>query len=210
VPLGIRRLTNDWLDKPGRKASNINMSKSPPGGPAKNRASSAFGLRTTMRRITQNPYLAFPLGAVIAMTLLLGLSFTQSDPLLFNDAYPVFFLLLPAVAAWYCFLSRSRTSGETKFWDRWAVKWFGTTALALAASSAVWLASSLLIRYGPGPEYNYPRFSFAAAYEDGSEQRVDAGGVALDKTVYTLEGNAMRLSDLWSERPIVIEFGSIT
>lgn len=161
-----------------------------------------------MKRIMDNSYLAFTLGAALAMALLVGLSLLQSDRLVFNDAYPIFFLLLAPAAAVFSFLQRAGARGSKNIWDRWVVKWLGTTVLGLAGAFVIWSASSILIPYKGGSGYNYPRFYFAS-YEQ-ARQRVNAGYRALDETLYTLEGNKVELSDLWKERPIVVEFGSIT
>ncbi|MCL7417041.1 MAG: hypothetical protein M8354_04285, partial [Halalkalicoccus sp.] len=60
-----------------------------------------------------------------------------------------------------------------------------------------------------GDDYNYRRFRFWPA-DQGIDRGVTSGTEAPDATVYTLEGNPVELSGLWEDRPIVIEFGSIT
>lgn len=162
-----------------------------------------------MSSIKDSPYLTFPLGAALGMALVVGCSFLLSDRLLFNDAFPLFFLLIPLGAALYCFLSRAPASGRRKIGDRWVVKWLGTTVLGLAASFAVWFVSGF-IPYSGGTAYNYPRFHYVYSRRDAALQRVSAGDEARDATVYTLEGNPVGLSELWKEKPIVVEFGSIT
>lgn len=162
-----------------------------------------------MKRIADSPYLVFPLGAAVAMALLVGWSLLQSDRLVLNDAYPIFFLLLPLLAAVYCFLGRGRAGGGARIWDRGAVKWLGATVLGLAGALIVWVASGF-IPYQAGPEYNYPRFHYGYSVRSAALQQVSAGGQARDATLYTLEENQVALSDLWRERPIVVEFGSIT
>ena len=162
-----------------------------------------------MQRIKDNPYWIFALGAALGMALLVGLSLLQSDRLVFNDAYPIFFLLLPAAAAAFSFLGRASASESTSIGDRWIVKWLGTTVLGLAGSFAIWFASGFIPYHG-GPAYNYPRFHYVYYPQAAAMQRVSAGEKALDETLYTLEGNKVALSDLWKERPMVVEFGSIT
>lgn len=162
-----------------------------------------------MKRITDNPYLVFPLGAVVGMALLVGVSLLQSDRLIFNDAFPVFFLLLPLLAALFSFVGRVPAGESKSLWDRRVVKWLGTTVLALAGSFAIWFSSGF-IPYDGGPAYNYPRFHYVYYPQAAARQRVSAGGKALDETLYTLEGNKVALSELWKGRPIVVEFGSIT
>jgi len=162
-----------------------------------------------MSPIKDNPYLVFPLGAALGMALVVGCSFLLSDRLLFNDAFPLFFLLIPLAAAVYSFLGRAPATGRPKIWDRWVVKWLGSSVLGLTASFAVWFVSGF-IPYDGGQAYNYPRFHYVYSRRDAALQQVSAGDQARDATVYTLEGNPMGLSELWKEKPIVVEFGSIT
>lgn len=157
-----------------------------------------------MKQMMHNPYWAFPLGAVVAMTFLVGWSLGMSDRLAANNAFAVFFLLLPLLAALYCFSGWARASK-----GRWIVKWLGSTVLGLLASVAVLFASLALIPFQVRAEYNYPHFN-VATYPNRGGQIARAGGTAPDGTLYTLEEDPLRLSDLWKERPIVVEFGSIT
>lgn len=57
--------------------------------------------------------------------------------------------------------------------------------------------------------YNYRRFRFWPA-RDGIHRDIPAGTPATDETLYTLDGEAVQLSDLWKDQPVVIEFSSIT
>lgn len=58
------------------------------------------------------------------------------------------------------------------------------------------------------PAYNYRHFSIPMG---GHVHRgVQAGEEAVDATLYTLSGNPVSLSERWQDRPIVLEFGSIT
>jgi hypothetical protein len=64
--------------------------------------------------------------------------------------------------------------------------------------------------------YNYERFD--AYVENGDEERefaafpnvLHAGERAPDGELALLDGERMRLSELWSERAVVLEFGSFT
>lgn len=76
-------------------------------------------------------------------------------------------------------------------------------------------------RPGPGPEprahdessgeggtaYNYEHFDVSAAEV---ERGLTAGDEAVDVPLYTLDGGTVHLADLWTDRPTVLEFGSIT
>lgn len=57
--------------------------------------------------------------------------------------------------------------------------------------------------------YNYDRFRYSH-YAGKIERDVDAGDEAVDATLHTLDGGSVELSELWSERPVVLEFGSVT
>ncbi len=157
-----------------------------------------------MRRITGNPYLILPLGAAAAMAGLVILSLLRDDPLSVNIPFVAFLALLPLVAGWYAFSTRPRAR---RGW--WMLQWFGTAVLGLLSAGVVLFGSLILIPPGPYEAYNYAHFHFAA-YDSVSGQRVSVGGEALDATLYTLEEDSVRLSDLWAEGPIVLEFGSLT
>ena len=158
-----------------------------------------------MKRILHNPYVVFPLGSALAVALIVGWSFMLSDRLDANVAFPVFFLLLPLLAALYSFRGRAHASRS-----RWIGRWLGTTVLGFLAALVVFTAADVLFPYKPSPGYyNFTR-SHYAHYLHGAERRVSAGDKALEETLYTLEGDGVRLSDLWKERPIVVEFGSAT
>jgi hypothetical protein len=65
--------------------------------------------------------------------------------------------------------------------------------------------------------YNYPRFDeYVASGEDRADEAAfwaspRAGQSAPDFTLARLgDGAAVRLSDLWRSRPVVLEFGSFT
>jgi len=59
-----------------------------------------------------------------------------------------------------------------------------------------------------GP-YNYRQFQFWPA-RDGIHRSVSAGDEVVNATLYTLEGEPVELSTLWTDGPVVVEFGSIT
>lgn len=58
------------------------------------------------------------------------------------------------------------------------------------------------------PEYNFERFEDFD--HESRERKVDAGDEAVDGTLYQTDGTEIQLSSLWSEQPVVLEFGSIT
>ena len=67
------------------------------------------------------------------------------------------------------------------------------------------------------PEYNYARFDeYVESGQDDLEfssfsDHLHAGGLAPDATLTRLDDNApVKLSELWSDRHLVIEFGSFT
>ena len=64
--------------------------------------------------------------------------------------------------------------------------------------------------------YNFERFD--AYVETGEDERefgafpnmLHAGGRAPDGELTLLDGGRVRLSELWRQRPVVLEFGSFT
>jgi len=157
-----------------------------------------------MKRILSSPYVMFPLGAALAMAGLVGLSLLRGNRLGVNTPFVVFLAALPLVAALY-----SSSQGVHARGGWWIVRWAGTTCIGLLTSIAVLLGSMIVIPPGAYEAYNYAHFNFAS-YESGAERRVRVGAKALDATLFTLEEQQVRLSDLWMERPIVLEFGSVT
>ncbi len=157
-----------------------------------------------MKRIANNPYLLFPLGAAVIMALLVGWSLLLNDRLDANNLYAVFLLLLPVLSAMYCFSGRVRASG-----GRRVVKWLGSSVLSELASVIVLFAAMALIPVKARAAYNYPHF-YPGTYPGAQGQIARAGGKAPDETLYTLQGDAVSLAGLWTERPIVVEFGSVT
>lgn len=57
-------------------------------------------------------------------------------------------------------------------------------------------------------EYNFDLFEDFD--HESRERKVDAGDEAVDGTLYQTDGKEIQLSSLWSDQPVVLEFGSIT
>ena len=57
--------------------------------------------------------------------------------------------------------------------------------------------------------YNYDRFGFDE-YAVARDRGVEAGDEAVDATLYDRSGRRVELSEYWAERPVVVEFGSVT
>jgi hypothetical protein len=157
-----------------------------------------------MKRVTRNPYLIFPLGAALVMAALACLSFIRGEAPGIDASSVGFLVLLPLIAAAYSFLN-----GEGAKAGPWILRWLGTTILGIVASVVTLFASIILIPPPPHEAYNYAHFHFAS-YESGQQRHVSVGEQALDETLSTLEQTTVGLSDLWKERPIVLEFGSVT
>lgn len=155
-----------------------------------------------MKRLVENPFVAFPLGVALAMMLGVAWSLGRDDRLVVNEIFVVYVLALPLLAGGYAFLVRES-------WRRRLGIWIGTAVLGSAAAFVVFFASGILIPYERVSVYNYPHFHYSY-YLAGAERRVTSGGQALDETLYTLDGKQVQLADLWNARPIVFEFGSIT
>jgi len=156
-----------------------------------------------MKRILASPHLLVPLAAVVVMALLVGLSLLLSDRLAANNLYAAFMLLLPVLSAVYCFRGRARAGAGRRI-----VNWLGSTVLSELASVIVLFAGMALIPVKAGA-YNYPHF-YPGTYPHAEGQIAKAGGKAPDETLYSLQGDAVSLAGLWTDRPIVIEFGSVT
>jgi len=157
-----------------------------------------------MKALVENPFLAFPVGVALAMALGVAWSLGQNDRLVVNEIFVVYLLALPLLAAGYSFFVAAGTS-----WPRRLGTWVGTAVLGSVAAFVVFFASGILIPYQRVSVYNYPHFHYSY-YLAGAERRVTSGGKALDETLYTVEGNQVQLAGLWTERPIVVEFGSVT
>lgn len=65
-------------------------------------------------------------------------------------------------------------------------------------------------RTGDAAAYNYRHFGVGTAAMETLERRVSAGDSAPDATVYSLDGDPVDISALWTDRPLVVEFGSFT
>lgn len=59
-------------------------------------------------------------------------------------------------------------------------------------------------------DYNYEHFTLSASGADDIQRGVSAGERAANASLTTLDGETVTLSELWTERPVVVEFGSIT
>ena len=174
-----------------------------------------------IQSMMHGPYLMVPFGTVGITILLEGWSFFQADPLVINQLFLAFLLSLPLWVALSLLLIPRFWSGKPHtHWGLWIFKWVGSTALAFMAALTVYMAWGVVLPYrttlASSPhidsqiaEYNYAHFGYGS-YSRGKERRVAPGEEALDETLYDLAGNSVQLSDLWKERPIVVEFGSIT
>jgi hypothetical protein len=91
-----------------------------------------------MKRIMDNSYLIFPLGAALAMAGLVSWSLVAGDGPSINAPSLVFLVLLPLLAALFSFTKSARARGG---W--WIVRWLGTTVFGLVASVAVLFASTI-------------------------------------------------------------------
>ena len=90
----------------------------------------------------------------------------------------------------------------------WLWSWLGSTLLAMVFAAAAFavVGPSDTAAYA---DYNYLHFD-RDAYATADQRRVTAGGPALDQTLYDLDGSEVQLSTLWHNRPVVIEFGSVS
>ena len=159
------------------------------------------------KRSLQNPYIVFPCVVALVMALLTGWAFTQGDRDTINQPFVALLLLLPLLAAGYSVWSRKNES-----WFCRIKTWVGTTAFGWGAAIFVFALSGMLIpvRVVPTANYNSGHFRYSDYARAARQKVVTAGEKAVDETLYTLEEKPVRLSDLWKERPVVIEFGAVT
>ncbi len=155
-----------------------------------------------------HPLLAIPVSSGLLMALIAIWAVFQSDRWVINQAFLLFLPLLPLLATLYLTIYSRRTEMKSH-WIRLALVWVGSNALGLFVITTLFLAFHTLAPAETSPTYNYDHFGFSS-YVQGHDRSVVPGGKALDALLYDMEGNSVQLSSLWKQRPIVVEFGSIT
>ena len=156
-------------------------------------------------RIFRNPIVVLPLGAALVVVLLSAVSGFGVDPLVINERFLIFLICMP-------FLFGICVGMGKRFWNpagRGWLAWSGSTVLAAILS---WVVFAYVAPGDPAAyaAYNYPHFDRDAYVTANPLRRVVAGGEALPYTVFDLQGNEVPLATLWDERPVVIEFGSVS
>ena len=156
-----------------------------------------------LKKIT-HPLLAIPLGAALIMLFILIWAAFQSDRLVINQAFLLFLPVLPLVSAVYVFVgSREASRG------RRILGWLGGNAAGLVFAMILFVGFHTLSPANTVQTYNYQHFGFSS-YVQGRQRRVAEGEKALDAVFFDLQGRRVQLSSLWTEKPIAVEFGSIT
>ncbi len=158
-----------------------------------------------IRRLFGNPVVVLPLGAGLVVVLLSVVSGFGADPLVFNQRFLIFLISMPFVVGICVGMGK-------RFWNPSGygfLAWLGSTVLA-AILSLVAFAYTAPADPAAFSDYNYSHFDRDAYVTANSLRRVVAGGEALPYTVYDLQGNDVPLATLWRERPVVIEFGSVS
>lgn len=89
------------------------------------------------------------------------------------------------------------------------MSWLGGNAVGLVLVVILFVGFHSLIPAETGRVYNYPHFGFSS-YVEGQQRSVAEGEQALDAVLFDGAGDLVLLSSLWSRKPIVVEFGSIT
>lgn len=159
------------------------------------------------KQLLKNPYLSFPLAVAGATALIIVWSTTQSDRSSGNQPFLVLLLLSPLAAAVYSGLIRKDAT-----WLRRIGTWVGTMALGFFSAVAVFALAQMAF---PPPRvasnnYNSSHFRYSDYAREARQRTIAAGQKAVDQMLYTLDAEPVLLSDLWSERPIVLEFGAVT
>jgi hypothetical protein len=160
---------------------------------------------STIRNILGNPVVVLPLGAAIIVVLLSAVSGIGADPLVFNERFLIFLMCIPFVVG-------IALGAGKRFWNparHGLLAWLGSTVLAFILSCVVfaYVAPADPAAYS---DYNYLHFDRDAYVNANPRRRVVAGAEALPHTVYDLQANEVSLATLWRERPVVIEFGSVS
>lgn len=182
---------------------------------AESEAYPASAVRGRFERVARNPYLIVSLAAALIAILLVLWAVLQSDPLVIHEIFLVYFVSLPILVAVGLF-AISRAGNGARSWPRLVLRWVASSACAVIVAVLIYgLGWSLVVSHLQSvqtelTEYNYPHFSYSVYGHNPPKTKVHAGMQAIDETVYDLEGKQLRLSGLWKERPIVVEFGSIT
>jgi len=142
------------------------------------------------------------------MVLILGWAYTRPDPLIANELFLYFLLVVPVLAAAYLLVQHSRSQQSLSFPGLF-VYWVGSSGLGFLTAGILFIAFHGVLPEGAERVYNYRHFGFSS-YIQGRNRQVQEGGAAVNGVVYDLEGRPRQLSDLWKSRPVVLEFGSIT
>lgn len=155
-----------------------------------------------------NPLFAVSVATAVLMILMFLGAIGSPDPLVINGFFPFSLLVIPVLAT-ISLLFHQRRAGKGLSWGRMGLLWLGGNVLGLVVSVLLLIAFHTLVQPREDSAYNYNHFGFSS-YLAGKERQVVEGGSAQDGVVYDLQGNAVQLSRLWQERPMVLEFGSIT
>ena len=159
-----------------------------------------------MKEGLRKPLLVAPVASALIMGVCAVGALATSDPLVINPVFFLYLMALPLLVAGYLLIT---TRGENQSLLGWLGAWLGISALSAVAATMVVVCFYALLPEGPQPSYNYDHFGFSS-YIRGRERQVQEGGQAVDGVVYDLKGNSLQLASLWRERPVVVEFGSIT
>lgn len=164
---------------------------------------------TIVRNIARSPFVIFPLGAAVIVVLLSAWFAMDDDTLAVNQGFLGFLVAIPVIVA-LCLVAGGRfwNLASTRNIGRWLWSWLGSSVLALVFASVAFAVVGP-VDTAAYADYNYLHFD-RDAYITADQRQVAAGGLALDQTIYDLDGNEVQLSTLWQSRPVVIEFGSVS
>jgi len=156
-------------------------------------------------RIFGNPIVVLPLGAALVVVLLSVVSGFGPDPQVINERFLIFLMCVPFLVAICMGIGK-------RFWNRAGglfLTWLGSTVLAITLSMVAF-AYTAPADPAAYAVYNYLHFDSDAYATANPLRKVVAGDAALPHTIYDLQGNEVPLATLWRERPVVIEFGSVS
>jgi hypothetical protein len=160
-------------------------------------------------RTQRSPYLGI---VAVAVTATMSIeTWARRRGYALEGNVPMFGLLLalPGLAVARAARGARRSPGGTgtkpRSWARWSV---AAAAASIAAAAGTRTAAHIVAPPQlKGQPYHYRHFHYGFY---GGERPTDVGATLLDAKVTRLDGSAVRLRDLIGERPLVIEFGSIS
>lgn len=164
---------------------------------------------------TGRPY-PLVLSTVVAVTAALELfARRREDPVATrNVGFVLLVAAMPLVLAFCAGLVAWRGIRFKAWPGNWLGGWISLSASATGAALGMRLLFSRLLPTDADPAeesvYNYAHFAYDYYAQSGGPRGLPAGSHVPDDTIYDQSGRPVRLGELYRERPIVVEFGSVS